>query len=207
MNEAHIYLRKPAHYWFQLHPKNWNAAKARENKWPEDGYGRPPQHLETLQQIPCPIWMQDVDERIPTSVKYPYDEIVERYGYDWVDGKKRPYLTSTAAYMLALLVYEHDNGMKVDRVRLAGIELAIGTEYFHQRGCVEHWLGIATGRGIRFDQNPYGSALLNGPIYAREHADPLYPESMQTLGNLRGRVSEIPVISMAEDEAGEPVGL
>ncbi len=80
MNEAHTYLKRKASRWFQIHPRNWNEAKSKEYGWPTDVYGRPPQHIELLQKLSVPVMMQEVDERIPTSVKYPLDEIKERYG-------------------------------------------------------------------------------------------------------------------------------
>lgn len=216
MNEANVYLKRhPKMRWFQLHPRNWNAAKAAENGWNPDDYGRPDSHIQFLSKCEWPVYMQEPDPRIPTSVRYPYEAIAERYGFPWVDGTKRPYLTSTAAYMLALAVYEHDTALVtwprrpglhdlVGEIRLAGIELAIGTEYFHQRPCLEFWCGMAMGRGIRIAQSPYGTSILNGQIYAREHGEPLYPESMTAMAVTAG---EPGFAAVMEDAEGNPVGL
>lgn len=193
------------------------AAQSHANKFPEhvvhagtvrmrkNGYGRPPHHLKWLQNCGIPVYMHKVDKRVPTSVEYPYDEIVERYGSVWANGKKRPYLTSSAAYMLALVVLEHDRGQTVDKLYLAGIELAIGTEYFHQRPCVEHWLGIMKGKGIEVVQSPYGTSLLTGPIYAREHTQSLFPESLKAMEFTLP--ANAPLASVKEDEDGDPIGL
>ena len=207
MNEAHTYLKREAQYWFQLHPRYWNREAARKAKIPEDGYGRHPIHLETLKTLSMPIWMQEVDERIPASAKYPYEEIVERYGRPWVGGGKRPYLTSTAAYMVALAVKEHDDGKTVGELRMAGIELAIGTEYFHQRACLEYWLGIAYGKGINIELAPSGTSILTGPIYTRDHLSPLYPEALEQMQIDEEKGLDMPYVAVMEDEDGNPVGL
>lgn len=253
MNEAHIFLKRKATRWFQLHPKSWRASPVgqkayvtnaicttcnwAENASPEkqdqvkavyqkaqihatknpehevrfgtvrvrkNGYGRAPYHMKFLKTCGVPVYQMKVDPRIPTSVKYPYDEIVERYGRVWLNGKKRPYLTSTAAYMLALALYEHENGNTIDRIHLAGIELAIGTEYFHQRPCVEYWIARLEQAGVEYVPSPYGSGLLQGPIYAIEHNEPLHPESMQTMHFAAAEDS--PVVAIMEDEDGNPVG-
>lgn len=255
MNEAHIYLERPASRYFQIHPRTWNSPPEGQKGWVQvgycencgwgtsapaddaekiavvkklsqkhaddnpthdvnygtdsiepDGFGRPKYHLEFLKRCGVPVYTYGVDERIPTSVAYPYDEIVERYGTDWIGDTKRPYLTSTAAYMLALAVYEHDNGETVDEIRLAGIELSIGTEYFHQKPCVEFWLGMAMGRGIRIGQSPYGTSLLVGQIYAREHGESLFPESMKSF-KFTEVPADTPSVVMLEDREGNPVGL
>ncbi len=171
----------------------------------KNGYGRPPHHLKWLKNCGIPVYQQKVDPRIPTSVKFPLEEIRKKYGYEWVGGHQRPYLTSSAAYMIALAVYEHDLGDTVDTLYIAGIELAIGTEYFHQRPCVEHWLGIAVGRGIKLAPSPYGTAILQGAIYAVENSEPLFPDSM--MGTPLTVPENAKIASVLEDEDGNAIGL
>jgi len=170
----------------------------------KNGYGRTPNHLKWLKRCGIPVYQMKVDERIPTSTLYPYDEIVERYGHAWITNVKRPYLTSSAAFMLALALYEHDNGDTIDRLYLAGVELAIGTEYFDQRPCVEYWIGRLEQAGIEYVPSPYGQSILNGPIYAVEHSSPLDPKSMGEAVGIPGQ--PMPVVSVTEDEDGNAVG-
>lgn len=207
MNEAYLYLKRPASRYFQIHPRNWNEAKSVERGWPTDCYGRPPEHIQRLAESNVPVYMWEEDERVPNSVQYPYDEIVERYGMTWMPGVKRPYLTSTASYMMALAIYEHDNGDRIESIDIAGIELSVGTEYFHQRPCFEYWCGVATGRGIKVNRPPTGSAILMGPIYGREHANSLYPESMQAVEILYDPSNNSETVAVMQDGEGNPVGL
>ena len=216
MNEAHIYLRRKASRWFQIHPKNWNEAKAVENGWPTDSYGRPPQHLALLQKLDVPVMLQAHDPRIPMSTVYPLEEIRHRYGLDWVEGEKRNYLTSSTAWMLAYAIYQHDlykeqhpRGKKglIKTIHLSGIELVLGTEYFHQRACVEFWCGIAIGRGIEIALPKTGASILTGQLYAIEHLDPLHPESMTGLSLEFNNAMAAPFAAVMEDDKGNAVGL
>ncbi len=80
----------------------------------KNGYGRAPAHLKWLKNFDGPVYQMKIDKRIPNSTLYPYKEIVERYGKLWFEQQKRPYLTSSAAFMLALALYEHENGDIID---------------------------------------------------------------------------------------------
>lgn len=56
-----------------------------------------------------------------------------------------PYLTSSAAYMMALAILRG-----ADEIGLYGCDMAVDDdEYFYQRPCVEAWIGFARGRGIK----------------------------------------------------------
>ena len=206
MNEAYLFLERPATRYFQIHPRNWNEAKSLEKGLPADVYGRMPDHIDQLNKTGVPVYMKEVDERIPLSVKYPMEEITERYGMEIIPGLKRPYLTSTASYMLALAIMEHDDGNCVDEIDLAGIELAVGTEYFHQRACFEYWCGFAAGRGIKVNRPPTGSSILVGPVYAVDHASPLYPQSMEAV-EFSFDPDKAPLAAVLEDREGRPIGL
>jgi len=154
--------------WFQIHPRNWHAESAAEKGWRTDEWGRAPGHELFLNSCGVPVYMRDVDPAIPTSVRYPFEAVTEAFGRDFTERGKRPYLTSTPAYMIALALLEG-----VDELLLSGINLAIDTEYWHQRPCFEYYLGIAKGRGVKITFPPFGCPLLDGPVYAVEEAPPM----------------------------------
>lgn len=174
-NESHIFLKKlsngkQAHRWFQLHPRNWNQEKVDQSngKYAADSYGRGQPHVDWLAQCGIPVYQMAVDERIPTSLLYPLDAVTERFGTPNIDGIKFPYLTSTMAYMLAQALLEG-----VDEIRLAGIEMVIGTEYVHQKPCLEFYLGMAIGMGVKVVLSPWGSGMLAAPLYAVDFDKPM----------------------------------
>ena len=198
-NESHIFLKRYDR-WFQMHPRNWNQEKvvASNGKFALDTYGRGQPHVDWLTQCGVPVYMQAIDERISTSVVYPLGTITEAMGVPNIDGIKFPYLTSTMAYMLALALHEG-----VGEIRLAGIEMALGTEYVHQKPCLEFYLGMAIGKGVNVVRSPMGSGMLAAPLYAVDFDRPM------PIGDMVP-VTAVPregaFVSMMEKD-GKPVGI
>lgn len=96
--------------------------------------------------------MQEVDPRVPASVKYPLEEILRM--------TPRHYLRSSPAMALALGIY-----LGYEHILLYGSELTSNTEYSYQATNYAYWIGFADGRGINldlhcwqgeFDQRIYG---------------------------------------------------
>lgn len=81
-----------------------------------------------------PVYVSQPDHGLPTGILYPFVEIGFRF---------RDYWSNTIAYMIALAVHE---GFK--EIHIWGVDMAMGTEYAHERPCVEFWLGLAAGCGI-----------------------------------------------------------
>lgn len=122
---------------FQMHvPAIWRNEKNLNHK----------DHYVWLQKLhPYPIYMQDVFEDVPASVKYPLDKIIDRFLSTLKNekGEQLDYESSTVEYALALALYK---GYK--NIELYGIEANSDTEYFRQKAGILFWLGIATGRKI-----------------------------------------------------------
>jgi hypothetical protein len=106
-------------------------------------------HYDWLQRVhEFPIYMQDHFEDVPSSVKYPIDEIISSL----LPNLKREYgkgvqqvenFTSSFAYAMALAIYQ---GVK--KIEIYGIEMTSDTEYVRQRPGGYFWIGLATGKGI-----------------------------------------------------------
>ena len=129
--------------WFQVHPYEEMAARQR----PELG------HLEFLRHAQIPVYMEEVHPEVPTSVRYPYEEITVMLG--------GTYLTSAPAFMLALAIHQG-----FDLIKIYGVDMASATEYEDQRPCFEFLLGFALGEGIKLWLPPC-CPLLKGPLYAK----------------------------------------
>ena len=107
-----------------------------------------------------PIYMQEVDPAIPSSARYPYDEIVEDIFTPLKRGVEiNPYFTSSVSFMLAHAIYE-----RVDRIEIYGIEMATGTEYAYQKPGGEFMIGAAIARGIEVVLHPL-SELCKARLY------------------------------------------
>lgn len=174
--------------WFQIHPTDHREEERKErlvktgdriHERDLSAYGRNERHVKFLRECNKPLYMLHLDSKwgpFPNAVKYPLQEVEKALGVLW-GGKKYLYATSSPAYMVALALYEHMQGDTVDEIRLAGIELAIGTEYAVQRPCFEFYLGVAIGMGIKIKRPPQGCSLLAGPRYAID--DPIIlPDDM-----------------------------
>lgn len=135
-------------------------------------------HRKWAQECGIPFYTIKAQADLPTNVVYPIDAIIA--------GHEADYFTSTIAYELALAIWEIDQRVKVElrdilarwpvggdvpdvlaltkavyaeyTIALFGIDLTVGTEYFHEKPCAEYWLGGASARGISV-QIPPESAL------------------------------------------------
>lgn len=121
-------------------------------------------HYAWLQrQHDIPVYMQDHYDDVPSSVKYPKEEIIEALLPNiWRDvaGEvaRVSNFTSSTAYGIALAIY-----MGYQRIELAGIEMTSDTEYVRQRPGVLFWIGIAVGKGI--DVVLHSPLLMNDKDY------------------------------------------
>jgi hypothetical protein len=158
INAAHYFIKRKAHYWFQLHPRNW----ATGGDSPTGFFGRPKEHMDFLRAFDGVVWMQEADPDIPNSRRYPLAEVSEAFG--------REYLTSTFAYQLALALWEHHNGKPLKSLYMFGVNLSALEEYVGQRPCAEYWLGRLEQAGVAVNIPP-GASLLKGPLYPRKGDD------------------------------------
>lgn len=114
---------------FQLHPL-WNCLR--------EGNQNDPEHGQWLKVQEFPIYMQDKYEEIPASVKYPLEEIFNKYKISMDGPDHWREMDSTFPYMLALALYE-----EFDVIGIYGFEMGSETEYSYQRPNVHYWLGMA----------------------------------------------------------------
>jgi|SaaInlV_200m_DNA_2_1039689.scaffolds.fasta_scaffold04062_6 hypothetical protein len=99
-------------------------------------------------------------EKIPSSVAYPYDEIVAEHCGNLLAGDKvQKVFTSSFDYMLALAIHE---GFK--NIYIYGFAMRGNSEYGYQRDGLAYWLGYANARGIKIIQHAK-STLLRPKVY------------------------------------------
>jgi hypothetical protein len=113
--------------------------------WEEDNV-EGTDHRGWIRESGVPVYMMKTEPDLPTSVRYPIEDVIEMAGID--------YFTSTVAFEVGLAMLE---GFKT--IALYGIDLIVGTEYSEQKACLEFWLGLAHGKGIEV-VIPDQSALL-----------------------------------------------
>jgi hypothetical protein len=143
--------------WFEIH-HNWNEHVVEGTDYTPD-----------LNNLGIPIYMKDCVPSIPNSVRFPIERLSKQFSRYW---------TSTVAFMLgaaidALLTPESrgtDRPVAIEgaEIGIYGIDLTVGSEYFYQKCCVEYFVGVAVGAGIRVTI-PEESAVCKGTwIYGYE---------------------------------------
>lgn len=133
LNQLYRHIPR-ADRWFEIH-HNWNEHVVEGTD-----------HAAWIRDSKIPIYMIETIPQYPATVRYPIERALKVAQID--------YFTSTVAFMIALAI---DEGFEM--IGLWGIDLIVGTEYFHQKACCEFLLGIAAGRGIDIVIPPQ-SALL-----------------------------------------------
>lgn len=120
------------------------------------------------------IYMQEKYPFFPNAMVYPLDTIVAKYGH---------YLTSSAAYMMALA--DH---MGYKEIQLYGFEMGFTSEYADQKPSFARLIGRAEGSGKKVFL-PEQSRLLWAPLYAYEEmAQPVRTNMEQRIDYLRKEV-------------------
>lgn len=147
------YWAKRVDLLLQMHaPPIWRNRKNLNHPGHYDWLTRPHEY---------PIYMQEHYPDVPSSIKYPMDEItaalLPNIWRDIADGKPTGvrHFTSSAAYAIALAIF-----LGARQIEMHGIEMASDTEYMRQRDGVTFWLGIAAGRGINI--------VIHSPLFMNE---------------------------------------
>jgi hypothetical protein len=104
-----------------------------------------------------PIYMQDVDPRVPDSVKYPLREIM-----DYIPGAHLRWFKSSPAYAIALGMF-----LGYREMALYGLDMSSNTEYSYQLPNFQFWVGVAIGNGVIIDNNS-NEQYFTGSLYAYE---------------------------------------
>ena len=138
--------------WFQLHPK-WSFTREHKNN-----------HWEWLQrEHPFPIYMQMVYDDVPSSVKFPLQELQkELINIERGEFPIKKIFSSTFTYQMALALSEG-----FERIEIYGIEMLMDAEYAYQREAMSYWMGKADGMDVDV-WIPAQCSLLVQPLYAYE---------------------------------------
>lgn len=134
---------------FQLHkPEVYSSPNNMSNKG----------HWDWLQQDHGSkiIWMQERDDRVPNSQRFPLEELIEH-----VPGASLKWFDASAAFAMALAIFQG-----YESIEIYGMDLVSNTEYNYQLRCWNFWVGVAFGCGIDVrlmcEKNDFGTGTLYG---------------------------------------------
>ena len=127
-------------------------------------------HWDWLQEEhDFPVYVQEMDPRIPSGVLYPFDEVSDDiFGGRLVtimpDGTEEDdlFYSCTVAYQIALAIHEG-----FDRIETYGFEMRTDTEWRYQVAGASFMAGVAMGRGVTITR-PHNSGYVKGALYAYE---------------------------------------
>lgn len=104
------------------------------------------EYRQWLRTAKVPVYMHKKHPMIPSSRRYPREEIERKYGGGLWKGEQeiRTFFGGTASYGLPLALH-----LGYERIELYGIELArTHPEYAEERDALFLWIGRATALGI-----------------------------------------------------------
>lgn len=95
--------------WFEIHSRNSPSKNTEE-------------HIGWLKQAPIPVYMWEHYDDIPSSVRFPKEEIVNWLREKGFNGAR--YFTNSISWMIALALYEG-----FEEVHVYGVDMATDSEY------------------------------------------------------------------------------
>lgn len=136
--------------------------------------------LARLNKFDGPTYMQNKEPKVPKSVKYPLQTILQY----------RTYHTTTITYMLALAYHSFLTTGKPWHVAMFGVHMETGEEYGEQRPCCEYWLGRMEAAGMDIFLPPGGAILTSPGLYAFENYNPMVIYARQRVDGLRAGIQQ-----------------
>lgn len=167
-------------------------------------------YYQWLSRQDRPVYLRDTPPaEFKNGIQNPLGDILEHF--KGLAG--RSYITNTVSHMIALAIYEHENGMTVSDIGIWGVDMAqhalqgaghVGwftSEYARQRPSVEYWLGLAEGKGIKVTVPPQSDILKAACIYGF-HTTAQFRKFQARRKELQGRVGQAQMREQqAHDEA------
>lgn len=148
--------------WFEIH------------RWGQDWQVK--EYRGHLAGLSCPVYMIEKVPDVPSSVAYPKDRIVGRFG--------RSFFTSTPAWMIALAI---DQG--AEEIGFWGIDMASDDEYVLQKPGCHHFIEIARASGIRITVPPQSDLLQPPALYGFDEASPMMIKLLTRQAELLERIN------------------
>jgi hypothetical protein len=129
--------------WFELHPIEWQE-------------GNHPEHMRVLRGLrdgEVDLYMQERHPDYPASIRFPREEIGELTPHGH-------YHCSTLDWMVSLAILEG-----ADEIALHGVTMQSG-EPESSKACLEYWLGIAEGTGIKVTTESWSDIFHGVAVHA-----------------------------------------
>jgi len=173
LNRCYVFLKRWDR-WYEVHESDLYTGKTGLR---EDGY------LEMLKKTEMPVYMQHPHPDVPNAVKFDLG-VFDKAGF-------RHYYRTSIAHMLAHACYEHKiEGKTIKELHICGVDMSAFSEYSEQLPCVNYWLGVVEGQGIKV-VIPTASPLLKGPDYGVHDERVLWAQAKERLQEHKKKQSQL----------------
>lgn len=115
--------------WFELHKYSYLK------DWPSGSEC----HFTSMDKLGVPVYCTEPLPIVRSQVHYDLEAIMRHHGVN--------YFLGSPSLMLALAIYEHDNGRQIDEIRVWGIDMA-DEEHKCQKTSWSFWISRVLQRGI-----------------------------------------------------------
>lgn len=122
--------------WYELHDpeESPNGELGFKHKHPD--------YWDWMSGLECPVFMHEPHDDIPSSVKFPRDELIQVFG---------PHFGGSASWIVGHAMYEHVMVDPVREIRTAGIHLSHTQERADEVPGMCYLLGRASAMGIQVE--------------------------------------------------------
>lgn len=164
----------------QTRPNAWYELHRWEPPW---GYtGEKPwftkDYIAWMAGLKCPVYMIEPVPEIKTSVAYPKDAMVEKFG---------PFFfTSTLSYMFAMAITAG-----ATHIHLAGVDMSAESEWQFQRSGCHYFIQRARELGIVVTTPPESDLLRPPPLYGFCEVDPMHIKLLARKAELMSRLNTL----------------
>jgi hypothetical protein len=149
--------------WFEIHPLSQPDIT--------------PDYIAWMAHLGKPVHLIEPAAGIPTSVRYPREEMESKYG--------RYFFTSSIAWMFALALEQGPQ-----EIGLWGVDMSATEEYGYQRAGCHYFIQIAQLRGIKVVIPPESDLAQPPQPYGFVMGNSMYKKLMARRTELQGRVQK-----------------
>jgi hypothetical protein len=153
--------------WFQIHHRREYDIALRDHN----------HHDWLAKNNKMPIYMQNKEPDIPTSVPFPKNEMIDMFG---------TYFTNSISWEIALAIYEG-----FETIAIFGVDMATDAEYREQRPSCEYFVGWGRALGITMYVPPQSDLCKSIWLYPFEDSAPFRQKIDGRRKELRARVDQI----------------
>lgn len=121
-------------------------------------HAQPDDDMQWLMSCPMPVYIPDLDSRIPNGVRFPIERCEQLINLPG------PFWACSFSYMIALAIVE---GFR--EIALLGLEWYSPREWLFERPNVSFWAGFAAGKGVQLWLPPDTEFLWHPYRYGLEY--------------------------------------